>query len=125
MSQIYKYCFKEGKLVQFDAHGENTSENVKKKVQVNEINFDGNECKVLSSTGFVYKDVNALLSTLPAALISLDLSTKKYAEVIKIIEKIIVQTKNVCLKLNDSMEADLFTLSRRKLPSDLNGKNRK
>lgn len=102
MNKRYKYCFKDGKLVQFDAHSECSPENVKKRVHVNEINFDGNKCNVLSSTGFVYKDINALLSTLPAALISLDLSTKKYAEVIKIIQNIIVQTKNVCLKLNDT-----------------------
>lgn len=107
MNTKFKYCFKDGKLVQFDAHRECTPKNVQQKV--NEIHFDGNKCKVLSHTGFIYKDINVLLSTLPASLISLDLSTKKYAEVIKILKNIIVQTKNVCLKLSNANQESLET----------------
>lgn len=47
-----------------------------KKVKVDEVIFEKNKCKVLTSTGAIYKNANAYFSSLPADLISLNLSTE-------------------------------------------------
>lgn len=98
MNRKYKYCFNDGKLVEFNEH---CSEKTALKVIVNEIISQDNKCRVLTNTGSIYKEANGFFSTLPASLIALDLSTKKFTEFIKIIESVVVYAMNVCSKLND------------------------
>lgn len=104
MNKKHKYCFKEGMLVEFNVHNTENERKIDPNVKVNEIIFDQNKVKVLTNTGHIYKEANELFS--------LSLSTEKYAKMIKIIEKILNQTKNVCLLLcgkNDHYSTNLET----------------
>lgn len=112
MNKKHKYCFKEGMLVECNVHNTVNERKIDPNVEVNELNFDQNKVKVLTNTGHIYKEANEMFSSLPSELFSLSLSTGKYANMIKIIEKILNQTKNVCMLLcgkNDRCSTNLET----------------
>lgn len=93
MSKKFKFCFKDGKLVDCNEHKQ---ENAPK---VEEVLFENNKCKVLTNTGAIYKDANDFFSSLPADLFSLDLPTEKYEKFMKIITNVAEQTTKLCSNL--------------------------
>lgn len=104
MNKKYKYCFEEGRLVVFDAHNAKSTENNEKSVKISEVVIEENKVKILTNTGYIYKEANEMFLSLPSDLISLNLTGEKYAEMIMIMEKILLQTKNICMLLGDKKE---------------------
>lgn len=93
MSKKFKFCFKDGKLVDYNEHKQENSP------KVEEVLFENNKCKVLTNTGAIYKDANDFFSSLPADLFSLDLPTEKYEKFMKIITNVAEQTTKLCSNL--------------------------
>lgn len=102
MNKQYKYCFKEKKLVEYSAHGEETCNVVRKveeKIQENEINFEGDRGSLLSELGAVYKESNQFFSNLPSELCSLNLTQNNFKKAMELIVQIVEHTTHLSKKL--------------------------
>lgn len=99
MNRKYKFCMKEGKLVECNWWSAENVSLLTNPVKVNEIAVEENKIKVLTSTGSIFKEANDLFSSILSDLSSLDLSHEKYGKMIKILEQIIQSTNNICVSV--------------------------
>lgn len=97
MNKRYKYCFKEGAFVEYNAQNDISCGETEEKLS--EIVFDRMNCTVLTDTAAIYKEINEFFLNLPTELRSLNLTQKNYKKTIDVISNIVKQTQNVCKKL--------------------------
>lgn len=97
MNRRYKYCFKEEKFVQYDAHNSEETEETEEKLS--EIKFGTDNCTVLTETASIYMEINKFFCDLPSELRSLNLTQTNYKKSIDLVINIVEETQQICSKL--------------------------